>query len=100
VEEEYIGRLLAAFPDAILSPAEHTHTARLKAEMVEPLSEREIEVLSLIAEGLSNRQVAQRLVISPNTVRVHTANIYGKLGVANRTQAVTKARGLGILPSG
>jgi LuxR family maltose regulon positive regulatory protein len=100
VEQEYVGRLLAAFPDAILSPAEHAHTARLKAEMVEPLSEREIEVLSLIAEGLSNRQVAQRLVISPNTVRVHTSNIYGKLGVTNRTQAVAKARGLGILPSG
>jgi LuxR family maltose regulon positive regulatory protein len=100
VEQGYVGRLLAAFPDAILSPAEHAHTARLKAEMVEPLSEREIEVLSLIAEGLSNRQVAQRLFISPNTVRVHTSNIYGKLGVTNRTQAVTRARGLGILPSG
>jgi LuxR family maltose regulon positive regulatory protein len=100
VEQEYVGRLLAAFPDAILSPAEHARTARLKAEMVEPLSEREIEVLSLIAEGFSNRQVAQRLIISSNTVRVHTANIYGKLGVTNRTQAVTKARGLGILPSG
>jgi LuxR family maltose regulon positive regulatory protein len=100
VEQEYVGRLLAAFPDATLSPAEHARSARLRAEMVEPLSRREIEVLSLIAEGLSNRQVAQRLVISPNTVRVHTANIYGKLGVANRTQAVAKARGLGILPSG
>jgi LuxR family maltose regulon positive regulatory protein len=100
VEQEYVGRLLAAFPDAILSPAEHARTARLKAEMVEPLSKREIEVLSLIAEGLSNRQVAQRLVISPNTVRVHTAKIYSKLGVTNRTQAVTKARGLGILSSG
>ena len=82
-----------------LSKMAVAHAARLAAEMVEPLSEREIEVLSLIAEGLSNRQVAQRLVISVNTVRVHTSNIYGKLGVSNRTQAVTKARGLGILRS-
>ena len=99
VAPEYVGRLLAAFPEVVLAPAEHAHAARLAAEMVEPLSEREIEVLSLIAEGLSNRQVAQRLVISVNTVRVHTSNIYGKLGVSNRTQAVTKARGLGILRS-
>ncbi|MDY6878351.1 MAG: LuxR C-terminal-related transcriptional regulator [Chloroflexota bacterium] len=99
VAPEYVGRLLAAFPDAVLAPAEHARAARLEAEMVEPLSEREIEVLSLIAEGLPNRQVAQRLVISPNTVRVHTSNIYGKLSVSNRTQAVAKARGLGILPS-
>jgi LuxR family maltose regulon positive regulatory protein len=100
IEQEYVGRLLVAFPDATLSPTEHARSARLKAKMVEPLSEREIEVLSLIADGLSNRQVAQRLVISPNTVRVHTSNIYSKLGVTNRTQAVTKARGLGILSSG
>ncbi|MDY7076899.1 MAG: LuxR C-terminal-related transcriptional regulator [Chloroflexota bacterium] len=99
VEQAYVGRLLAAFPDTVLAPAERARAARLEAEMVEPLSEREIEVLSLIAEGLSNRQVAQRIVISPHTVRGHTSNIYAKLGVTNRTQAVAKARGLGILPS-
>jgi ATP/maltotriose-dependent transcriptional regulator MalT len=64
--------------------------AVLQGVMAEPLSEREIEVLSLVAEGLSNRQVAQRLVISHNTVQVHTSNIYGKLGAINRMQAMTK----------
>jgi len=65
---------------------------------VEPLSEREIEVLALLAEGLSNREIAGRLYLSPNTVRVHTHHIYGKLGVGNRTQAAAKGRALGLLP--
>jgi LuxR family maltose regulon positive regulatory protein len=66
--------------------------------LVEPLSEREIEVLRLVAEGLSNREIALRLFLSPNTVRVHTHNIYGKLGVSSRTQAVARGRALGLLP--
>jgi LuxR family maltose regulon positive regulatory protein len=67
--------------------------------LVEPLSEREIEVLQLIAEGLTNQEIASRLFLSPHTVKVHSHNIYGKLGVHNRTQAAAKARALGILPS-
>jgi LuxR family maltose regulon positive regulatory protein len=55
-------------------------------------------VLQLIAEGLSNPQIASRFYLSLNTVKAHTRNIYGKLGVHNRTQAVAKARALGILP--
>ena len=66
--------------------------------LVEPLSRRELEVLSLIAEGLSNQEIARRLVISLRTVKWHASNIYGKLGVKNRTQAVARARTLGILP--
>lgn len=66
--------------------------------LVEPLSERETEVLALLAEGLSNREIAQQLYLSPNTVRVHTHHIYGKLGVSNRTQAAAKGRALGLLP--
>jgi LuxR family maltose regulon positive regulatory protein len=67
--------------------------------MVEPLSERELEVLQLIAEGLTNREIASRLFLSLNTVKAHNRNIYGKLGVRSRTRAVARARALGILPS-
>jgi LuxR family maltose regulon positive regulatory protein len=63
------------------------------------LSERELEVLQLIAEGLTNQEIGSRLYLSPNTVKVHAHNIYGKLGVNNRTQAGARARGLGILSS-
>jgi predicted ATPase/class 3 adenylate cyclase/DNA-binding CsgD family transcriptional regulator len=68
-------------------------------DLVEPLSAREIEVLHLLAEGLTNREIAQQLYLSPNTVRVHTFHIYGKLGVNNRMQAVAQARSLGLLAS-
>jgi LuxR family maltose regulon positive regulatory protein len=67
--------------------------------LIEPLSERELEVLQLISEGLTNRDIASRLFLSLNTVKVHTRNIYGKLDIHNRTQAVAKARTLGILHS-
>jgi LuxR family maltose regulon positive regulatory protein len=66
--------------------------------LIEPLSKRELEVLRLVAEGLSNREIAERLVISLSTVKGHTSNIYSKLAVKGRTQAVAKARVLGILP--
>ena len=65
--------------------------------LVEPLSARELEVLQLIALGLSNGEIGAQLVISLSTVKGHTANIFGKLGVNNRTQAVSRARELGVL---
>jgi LuxR family maltose regulon positive regulatory protein len=68
-----------------------------QSELVKPLSEREIEVLELIAEGLTNKAIAARLFLSQNTVKVHSRNIHGKLGVHSRTQAIAEARGLGIL---
>ena len=66
---------------------------------IAPLSERDIQVLQLIAEGLTNREIASRLYLALNTVKAHTGNIYGKLGVHNRTQAVARARALGLLSS-
>jgi LuxR family maltose regulon positive regulatory protein len=68
--------------------------------LIEPLSERELEVLRLIAEGLTNPEIASRLFLSLHTIKAHARHIYGKLGVRNRTQAVAKARALGVLPSG
>jgi LuxR family maltose regulon positive regulatory protein len=95
---EYVGRLLAAFEpetQASVTPARADLPSALL--FVEPLTAREIEVLGLVAHGLSNREISQKLFISPSTVKRHTGKIYGKLGVHSRTQAVAKARLLGIL---
>jgi LuxR family maltose regulon positive regulatory protein len=67
------------------------------AGLVEPLSEREMEVLRLVADGLTNQAIADRLFIALSTVKSHTNSIYGKLAVQNRTQAVAKARSLRLL---
>ncbi len=84
-------RLLSAFPKG-----DHSAPTR-PAALIEPLSSREREVLGLLAEGLSNQQIAERLFLSPLTVKVHLRNIYSKLGVGSRTQAVALGRGLGLL---
>ena len=97
IAPDYVQRLLAAFPGADLGEAAPPSTQAPKSELVEPLSEREIEVLQLIAEGLTNQEIAARLYLSLHTVKVHARNIYGKLGVKNRTQAVARGRTLGIL---
>ncbi|MCB9231344.1 MAG: DNA-binding response regulator [Bacteroidia bacterium] len=62
------------------------------------LSERELDVLKLIAEGMSNQEISDKLFVSLNTVKTHTSNIYQKLDVKRRTQAVQKAKELGVLP--
>ncbi|HHW47732.1 MAG TPA: AAA family ATPase [Clostridiaceae bacterium] len=67
------------------------------ADLIEPLTEREIEVLNLIAKGMSNKEIADYLKITINTVKGHIKNIYLKLGVSRRLQAVTKAKALKIL---
>jgi LuxR family maltose regulon positive regulatory protein len=98
IETGYIRRLLAAFPPAGSVPVATSLAAETKSqEMVEPLSEREIEVLYLIAEGLTNQQVADRLYLSLHTVKAHARNIYGKLGVSNRTEAVARGRTFGLI---
>jgi NarL family two-component system response regulator LiaR len=70
-------------------PRPEAHTARDAA--VGPLTEREVEVLKLVAQGLSNEEIAQRLVVAERTVRTHVSNILGKLHLANRTQATLYA---------
>jgi LuxR family maltose regulon positive regulatory protein len=101
---DYVRRLLSAFPldqpepavepeQTVLSPTQVPGSA-----LIEPLSKREIEVLELIAAGLSNQEIASRLFLSHHTVKAHTRNIYGKLDVHRRTEAVARGRALGILP--
>jgi LuxR family maltose regulon positive regulatory protein len=65
--------------------------------LVDELSDREIEVINLIANGSTNQEIAQELVLSLYTVKSHARNIYSKLGVKNRTEAVARARMLGLL---
>jgi LuxR family maltose regulon positive regulatory protein len=65
--------------------------------LVEPLSERELEILTLIAQGLSNKEIGERLFIALSTVKGHNGNIFGKLQAQNRTEAVARARELGLL---
>jgi DNA-binding CsgD family transcriptional regulator len=67
--------------------------------LVEPLSERELEVLRLLAAGKPNQQIAKELVVAVNTVKKHVAHILDKLGAANRTEATARARELGLLRS-
>jgi LuxR family maltose regulon positive regulatory protein len=69
----------------------------LSTSLPEPLTEREIDILQLLAERLSNKEIAHRLIISTHTVRNHTANIFGKLQVENRMEAVKRAHALGLL---
>ncbi len=101
----YTDKLLAAFADQ--PPAEDqseiaTHTTlqdpKSKIQnLVEPLSSRELEVLHLIAAGLSNQEIAARLVVTVGTVKSHVNHLFGKLAVTSRTQAVARARELGLL---
>lgn len=92
------GKEAGAPPATLQKPAALAESPVKKLELYEPLSEREREVLALLAEGLTNAQVAARLVISPGTVKAHTANIFRKLDAANRTQAVVIAREAGLIP--
>lgn len=94
---EYTQRLLAAFPASELEQVTQHPTEIARNRSIEPLSERELEVLQLIAEGLTNQEIATRLYLSLYTVKVHARNIYAKLDVKNRTQAVARGRALRIL---
>ena len=71
--------------------------SRSPQPLVEPLSERELEILQLIAQGLSNREIGERLFLALNTVKGHNRIIFDKLQVERRTEAVARARELGLI---
>ena len=105
----YIQRLLAAFAaerarqnvaetaNDKMDQAENP-TNLANAQLIEPLTARELEVLQVLAEGLKNMEIAEQLIITVGTVKRHVANIYGKLGVNHRTQAIRRAQELQLLP--
>ena len=99
ISPAYVRQLLAAMPTPEAQQAEATPSPDPDVDWIEPLSERELEILQLIAEGLKNREISDRLYLSQNTVKAHNRNIFSKLGVNSRTQAVARARALGILKS-
>ncbi|MGD9099077.1 MAG: LuxR C-terminal-related transcriptional regulator [Anaerolineae bacterium] len=99
VQPAYVERILAAFSDSKLpdQPAPSPPVGTGPSALVEPLTERELEVLRLMVEGLKYKEIAARLFISLNTVRSHVRAIYGKLDANNRTKAIEMARQLQIL---
>ena len=97
IAPNYVQRLLTAFPIDETDRVVSSKTQAPKSKLVEPLSQRELEVLQLIAQGLSNREISKRLFLSLNTVKGHNRIIFGKLQVQRRTEAVARARELGLL---
>ncbi|MCP4543232.1 MAG: LuxR family transcriptional regulator [Chloroflexi bacterium] len=89
---DYTAKLLA-----ILKSEQHSDIALPLQPLIEPLSPRELQVLELVAKGLSNREISEQLFLALDTVKGHNHRIYGKLGVKNRTQAVNKAISLKII---
>jgi LuxR family maltose regulon positive regulatory protein len=95
----YIDRILAAFALPSVAAAPGNGAGQGAASLVEPLTPREVEVLALLADRLTNQEIAAQLVIAPGTVKTHTLNLYAKLAVHGRRQAVARARTLGLLPA-
>ncbi len=85
---EYAARVLSAFEDKSSRPG--------TSPLIEPLSQRELEVLRLIGQGLSNQEIGARLFLALDTVKGHNRRIFGKLQVQRRTEAVARARELGL----
>ena len=103
---DYCGKLLAAFASVAAQALPRPEVARDKADLppaspahplIEPLSARELEVLQLIAQGLSNQAIGARLFLALSTVKGHNRNIFGKLQVQSRTEAVARAVSWGLL---
>ncbi|MBW2091233.1 MAG: HTH-type transcriptional regulator MalT [Deltaproteobacteria bacterium] len=94
VSTEYIKKLLVALE---IGAQRSQAQKKLDQPLVEPLSDREFDVLKLLAAGLSNREIGEKLYVGINTVKTHIRNIYGKLNVCSRTQAIAQAKKLNLL---
>jgi LuxR family maltose regulon positive regulatory protein len=97
---DYVSRLLTAGANTIENVPTGAPSGQVIPSLVEPLSERELDVLRLLTTDLDGPAIARRLIVSVNTVRTHTKNIYAKLGVNSRRAAVRRAEELRILPRG
>jgi LuxR family maltose regulon positive regulatory protein len=114
---DYINRILAAFPDTeskppltdlratnderefeaeTVTPIENPKS-KIQNSLIEPLTNRELDVLDLLAQRLQNKEIAEKLFVSPATVKSHLESIYQKLNVSNRREAVDKAYALKII---
>jgi LuxR family maltose regulon positive regulatory protein len=91
----YVQRILAAM-NPLAAPSA-SREELMQQEGIEPLTERELHILRLLDKDLTNKEIARELVVTPGTVKVHTANVYRKLSVTNRRAAVTFAKTLGLL---
>jgi predicted ATPase/DNA-binding CsgD family transcriptional regulator len=96
--DSVVSSLLLAFPAISEGGESIPYTPKFRQKLLEPLTEREQEVLYYIAEGLPNREIAQKLTVTVGTVKAHVNHIYTKLDVTNRVQAVARARELNLLP--
>ena len=92
----YLTALLHACTPDIVPP--RRGTAAAPPGLAEPLTGRELEVLRLLAAGWSNQRIARDLVVAVDTVKKHVTHVLGKLGAANRTEAASRARQLGLIP--
>jgi len=96
---DYVGKLLAAFEAEKQKSQVRSYLppAPPAQPLIEPLSQRELEILQLMAQGLSNREISERLFLALSTVKGHNRNVFDKLQVQRRTEAVARARELGLL---
>jgi DNA-binding NarL/FixJ family response regulator len=100
IQPRLTARVIDAFAANPRVEPTHRVGSPMHAPLPEPLTEREDEVLQLLAAGLANREIAERLVITEGTVKNHVSNILAKLGVRDRTQALLRAQALGLLHGG
>ena len=92
----YVDRILDCFPQSV-EVSSQSKIANRKSQIVDPLTDRELEILRLVAQGLSNTEISQRLYLAVSTIKGHNLRIFNKLQVQNRTEAVAQARELGLL---